>query len=85
MKFKFKFTKNKGILYGAAGIAVILSAVLVINEISGNSLIHKVISPVTGQVSGITDSASEFVDEKYIHDEDKNRIKELEEKNLLKT
>ena len=31
MKFKFKFTKNKGILYGAAGIAVILSAVLVIN------------------------------------------------------
>ena len=81
MKFKFKFTKNKGILYGAAGIAVILSAVLVINEISGNSLIHKVISPVTGQVSGITDSASEFVDEKYIHDEDKNRIKELEETN----
>jgi len=81
MKYKFKFTKNKGILYGAAGIIIILSLAFVVNEIFGNSLIHKVISPVTGKVSNITDSASEFVDEKYIHDEDKNRIKELEETN----
>lgn len=78
---KFKFLKNKGISYSITGVAIFLVILFVLNEINGNSLVQKFISPVVGKVSNVTDRASEFVDKKYVHDEDKNRIKELETSN----
>ncbi|MGB5822776.1 MAG: rod shape-determining protein MreC [Proteocatella sp.] len=78
---KFKFSKNKGVSYGISGIAILIVVVFVLNEINGNSLVQKLLSPMLGNVSKVTYDASEFVDGKYIHDEDKNRIKALEESN----
>jgi len=78
---KFKFLKNKGVSYGISGLAILLVIICVLNEINGNSLVQKLMSPIVNKVSNITGSASEFIDKKYIHDEDKNRIKELEASN----
>lgn len=78
---KFKFLKNKGVSYGISGLAILLVIIFVLNEINGNSLVQKLMSPIVNKVSNITGSASEFIDKKYIHDEDKTRIKELEASN----
>lgn len=81
IKFDYSFKKNKGILYGAGALIILVVAFLVINEINGNSITHKLISPILGKTSSVSNSVSSFVDRKYIHDEQKNRIKELETQN----
>ncbi len=81
IKFDYSFKKNKGILYGAGALIILVVIFLVVNEINGKSITHKLISPILGKTSSVSNSVSSFVDRKYIHDEQKNRIKELETQN----
>lgn len=77
----FNFKRNKGLIYGTGAVVVLIVALLVVNEISGKSITHKIISPVLNKTSGISKSVSGFVDRKYIHDEQENKIKYLEKEN----
>ncbi len=81
IKFDYSFKKNKGILYGAGALIVLIVILLVVNEINGRSITHKLISPILGKTSSVSNSVSGFIDRKYIHDEQQNKIKDLEAKN----
>lgn len=70
--------KIRNILIGAV-IIVILG--FVYNEIFGSSIIRKLLNPILKTTSRTTDRVSDFIDQKYIHDEEDIRIKELEEEN----
>lgn len=77
----FNFKRNKGLVYGAGVVVVLIVALLVVNEISGKSITHRIISPVLNKTSSISKNVSGFIDRKYIHDEQENKIKYLEKEN----
>lgn len=86
MKFKIKINfnlsrYNKGIIYGIALVLVLVVGFLILNEINGKSISHKIISPILNKTSGISSGVSGFIDRKYIHDEQENKIKNLEAEN----
>ncbi|MGL5258126.1 MAG: rod shape-determining protein MreC [Proteocatella sp.] len=86
MKFKIKFNfnpskYNKGIIYGVAIFLVLVVGFLILNEINGKSISHKIISPILNKTSGISRGVSGFIDRKYIHDEQENKIRDLETEN----
>lgn len=86
MKFKIKINfnpsrYNKGIIYGVAIVLVLVIGFLILNEINGKSISHKIISPILNKTSWMSSGVSGFIDRKYIHDEQENKIKDLEAEN----
>ncbi len=76
MEFKSKKTHN--IVVGLIILAIVAA---IFNEIFGNSIIKKMISPILESSSLTTSRIIQFVDSKYIHEDKDARIRELEEEN----
>lgn len=62
-------------------IGVALACILVLNEVFGSPIIRRIVNPILGKTSQATENVTDFVDEKYIHDEKQLRINQLEEEN----
>lgn len=82
MKKIFKAYNGKKIALTAGGIiGIVILGFLVMNEFTENSLLQKIVSPMVEAVTDATDNVANFVNEKYIHNQNELRIKELEEEN----
>lgn len=82
MKKIFKKYSGVKIALTAGGVIfTLVSGFLIMNEFTENSLVQKIISPVVGAVTNATDGITNFINEKYIHDETEAKILALEEEN----
>ncbi len=77
-EMKNRNLKSKRVLGILLGVVAVI---FVFNEIFGNSILRMALSPILEKVSKTTDTAINFVDEKYIHDEKDIKIRELETEN----
>lgn len=82
MKSKFFRKNSRNIrVVALAGVIAVGAGIIIVNEMKGYSIIQTIIAPISSFVSGSTNEVTEFVDRKYVHNEQKMRIDELEEEN----